>query len=1466
MTPRTSQTWLGGEGGVGGGWHPGLGPVLVSLAAEGRDGRQGPHYRNATRQLAPSCLSAEILTIAGSPESHFGEGQLQLLMNAWRRQTCTARALSLASNLEDDEAMIGGYLNYGPVTISCDSRNYHNSFKHFEVMAPVPKVESGAFCRVATTSYGLLQMDVQFRISPPLCTILRRDKTPGQVVCKSVSRRHQATEDVNQCTNGVRTFLRRTSDISTPPYPTVSPQVFVLRVVQYYTKCILQALVLRNTCSVWRSGKDLCQLRRSERTPCKLRKTTPLNYKSIEYTVYEMEETTEITTLSTPSSPTTENTDADIEEVSLGSPVNTVTETAVAPILDLQRLTAFLQAQFETMHAKSQTQLEAMQANMQTHMSDVKNQLVMLREDVAATTNTLDQLVSEKFESRNANVKNKLGQVEKATADRLAKVADKVDQLAQVVKGLHAERFTPGRGRSLEAHISEVYKESRHLTSPISDEEFMAMILLQLPFRYQAQWSGRWDVDLVSFREGLPIRKTRERINGTISTRLGEGTGIRRGEAGEQAVTALTCKSSPRKAEPQGNMQGYQLPFSRPGVSMVTNRPGETTQNRQMQTPTGVKLRAEEYRKKTEYLMNDTGEDSILRKKLCPELRLTVCGLQVPCLLDSGGEVSYIAEAFVNEICPTGIKIPVVPAPRLRIIGATAKPRPIISRQALSAIEGLGSTKRISALVIEGLTKIVILGIDFFDTVQNQFGFWRLVKRRNHKALFGRTEIKQHTIHERKNYNPWDTLTGQCSITGGDKQQTDIIRQSSKLKSISLTQNSLNSDVTNDGTLCYVSVTVHCIVKNYIGRTTYLPRTHSQYWSGLPRFSVRGVRLRVRSAAFAVSRDILSITPPGLAWRESPVSAAVDKLNIAKEKKEETYGETIRWNVLPQAAELHTLQAAVKAVDALGTAARSAARVAGCRWCTVFGLAEWGYPYMVMGRRLWLGDGVTGYMGGVGGKAAGGRGERLQGRGSVWGWKGDRKRVLHMQKRAVRIINDKRKLDSYRPLFKSSEILRFAPVYLISSLRNIERVTHLRWRRGAVRDCGGGVAAVRASSGDCRNYWCKAACALAAPWQSAARSPPYPAQASLLILSVVRTDLLTTSQCDGRADEMAWRGRGSDTRPLGCRSDSLPLSYEGRADLRYQTIFTLENTNSETVMLARCAGETGALRGTPPTNGNVCHTRKKSLSLGGGGTCGQRQLACIHIAFTVTLIVQVDLKSGFQKYSVYRKQPIQEIKTVVYSVYSPAFKAEKRRDDKIDTVTCLKGIIAAKCEAQNWRAVFSSYSVCPPTGISAVTIKVFLVENLQPSVDFFARQWKATHNNPSSVYPSGQTMFSVTTQQRELPRAETNVLNESMFKERGYKAVTHSSVRRKLRFGLTRHRAADGISMKSSYCECGRIGNVAWYSQALARRSAALVAAAVAAAHNTSLPCASRSQHPVAAPELRPPATHLTLHSRRGRL
>ncbi|KAJ8887495.1 hypothetical protein PR048_013710 [Dryococelus australis] len=62
---------------------------------------------------------------------------------------------------------------------------------------------------------------------------------------------------------------------------------------------------------------------------------------------------------------------------------------------------------------------------------------------------------------------------------------------------------------------------------------------------------------------------------------------------------------------------------------------------------------------------------------------------------------------------------------------------------------------------------------------------------------------------------------------------------------------------------------------------------------------------------------------------------------------------------------------------------------------------------------------------------------------TFWGNSTDSKKVFHMQKRAVRIINGKRKSDSCRHIFKSSEILTLARKYMFSVFTFMSKNSYL---------------------------------------------------------------------------------------------------------------------------------------------------------------------------------------------------------------------------------------------------------------------------------------------------------------------------------------------------------------------------------------------------------------------------------------
>ena len=65
------------------------------------------------------------------------------------------------------------------------------------------------------------------------------------------------------------------------------------------------------------------------------------------------------------------------------------------------------------------------------------------------------------------------------------------------------EHFTPGPNRSLEAHVSELYERTRHMTPPITDTEFITIVMCQLPINYRTHFAGDEGTDWPTFRKRL---------------------------------------------------------------------------------------------------------------------------------------------------------------------------------------------------------------------------------------------------------------------------------------------------------------------------------------------------------------------------------------------------------------------------------------------------------------------------------------------------------------------------------------------------------------------------------------------------------------------------------------------------------------------------------------------------------------------------------------------------------------------------------------------------------------------------------------------------------------------------------------------------------------------------------------------------------------------------------------------------
>ncbi|XP_063220628.1 uncharacterized protein LOC134530028 [Bacillus rossius redtenbacheri] len=84
---------------------------------------------------------------------------------------------------------------------------------------------------------------------------------------------------------------------------------------------------------------------------------------------------------------------------------------------------------------------------------------------------------------------------------------------------LHTERYDPKKGMSLEAHISSMYERTRYLDLVMSDDEFIATVLTQLPLKYQIQLAGRTYGEVGEFREQLLMFDKLERLNRSQTSR-----------------------------------------------------------------------------------------------------------------------------------------------------------------------------------------------------------------------------------------------------------------------------------------------------------------------------------------------------------------------------------------------------------------------------------------------------------------------------------------------------------------------------------------------------------------------------------------------------------------------------------------------------------------------------------------------------------------------------------------------------------------------------------------------------------------------------------------------------------------------------------------------------------------------------------------------------------------------------------
>ncbi|KAJ8890227.1 hypothetical protein PR048_009735 [Dryococelus australis] len=342
------------------------------------------------------------------------------------------------------------------------------------------------------------------------------------------------------------------------------------------------------------------------RTRYDLRAVTPINYRTLQYTI-EMEETVEIRqemslTSKVDNTASASDTSVNTEPLTpagaaacVACPTDTTQQFAM--LMQMMQAQAIqmqnVQTQLQEQSVKKQTQLQEVKcnANCTAQACEIERLLNEIEQRPVHPSDcaVIEEPVTGTFESVNSYVEIRLTEVEGAFEHRFSNVEDKVDELTQAIAGvqnlqlfaneisreeiqlrnssttqpevantmpstpaaattsnaqalatplstilhhlstswaeqqpkfegrlgenhinflikleatkvqgnlrakLHTEKFFPGKDRGLETHLSDLYERSKHLTPPLSNEEFIAM----------AHWTGRTDNDLVAFREDL---------------------------------------------------------------------------------------------------------------------------------------------------------------------------------------------------------------------------------------------------------------------------------------------------------------------------------------------------------------------------------------------------------------------------------------------------------------------------------------------------------------------------------------------------------------------------------------------------------------------------------------------------------------------------------------------------------------------------------------------------------------------------------------------------------------------------------------------------------------------------------------------------------------------------------------------------------------------------------------------------
>ncbi|KAJ8893197.1 hypothetical protein PR048_005783 [Dryococelus australis] len=331
---------------------------------------------------------------------------------------------------------------------------------------------------------------------------------------------------------------------------------------------------------------------------------------------------------------------------------------------------------------------------------------------------------------------------------------------------LSQEHWDPRKEKSIEEHFSKVYERTHHLPSPMSDEEFIDLLISQIPVNYQRQFSGNIYRDVSEFwyhlipadqlerqtRVAIPPRDY-DRPRENPEPPLYPSTTNQRQYNNQQRPNHNQNNLPQTKQQKFSQDNGRVNNFAYRGRSSFRQRwnrvshnnngniydPGYTRGGRQYD------CRNIETREESSNTAQGGGRTNGQRERgsisaLCPEtIIIKVCVIETPVLLDSGAEISCII-------------------PRLRIVGATSRKGPVKTCQTVINTEGIGETKKTAVLVVQKFAKPLILRTDFLTQfgIILHFGGWLIASndRRNKVILLEKWQVTDRLVGSLKKEYP----------------------------------------------------------------------------------------------------------------------------------------------------------------------------------------------------------------------------------------------------------------------------------------------------------------------------------------------------------------------------------------------------------------------------------------------------------------------------------------------------------------------------------------------------------------------------------------------------------------------------------------------------------------------------------------------------------------------------------------